>query len=308
MIAQNEVLILFYVYRITNDGVIPEPVSTFYPFDTNIREFEASNISMNPTYSILAVAPKTASRNVMLMNFNDTSGVLSFNSQILNSGFPDDANQSVYDVEWSNDGKKLYLSRYGSRDEISGNLYQINLTDGVSLTRSILSEPIYRSYGLKRAIDGNIYHLVQENEAGPFLVKRLKNIDENYDLIVYEDDFLVTDFQSTQFPEFAPGTFEEFISLDFTYLDSCQGLSTKFFLWLIHPQINIFGILVMEIEPIVLLLFILMNLAAAIMLPCTPELNGKIQSVTKSINIITEEMEVNLIADTTICDNEIPNP
>ncbi len=32
-------------------------------------------------------APKTASRNVMLMNFNDTSGVLSFNSQILNSGF-----------------------------------------------------------------------------------------------------------------------------------------------------------------------------------------------------------------------------
>ena len=35
------------------------------------------------------------------------------------------------------------------------------------------------------------------------------------------------------------------------------------------------------------------------------ELNGKIQSVTKSINIITEEMEVNLIADTTICDNEI---
>ena len=305
LIAQNRGTHTFYVYRITNDGVIPEPASTFYPFNTDIREFEASNISMNPAYSILAIAPKTASRNVMLMNFNDTSGVLSFNSQILNSGFPDDANQSIYDVEWSNDGDKLYLSRYGSRDEISGNLYQINLNDSVSRIRSILSEPIYRSYGLKRAIDGNIYHLVQENEAGPFLVRRLKNIDDNYDLIVYEDDFLATDFQGTQFPEFAPGTFEEFISLDFTYLDSCQDLSTKFFP-LVDPPANQYfwdfgdGNRTNSIAPIHAY-----ESASSYNVTLYAELNGKIQSVTKSINIVTEEMEVNLIADTTICDNEV---
>ena len=208
LITQNRGTYTFYVYRITNDGVDPVPVSILYPFTTDIREFEAANMSMNPDSSILAIAPKTGLRNVMLMNFNDTSGVLTFNSQILNTGFPDDANQGIYDVEWSNDGHKLYLSRYGALDEISGDLYQFDLTDSLSLIQSILSEPIYRSYGLKRAIDGNLYHLVQEEKSGPYLVKQIKNIDSSHDLIVYENDFLTTDFQSTQFPSFAPGTFE----------------------------------------------------------------------------------------------------
>ena len=107
LITQNRGTYTFYVYRITNDGVDPVPVSILYPFTTDIREFEAANMSMNPDSSILAVAPKTGLRNVMLMNFNDTSGVLSFNSQILNTGFPDDANQGIYDAEWSNDGQQI---------------------------------------------------------------------------------------------------------------------------------------------------------------------------------------------------------
>ena len=305
LIAQNRGTYTFYVYRITNDGVDPEPASILYPFTTDIREFEAANMSMNPAYSILAVAPKTALRNVMLMTFNDTSGVLSFNSQILNSGFPDDANQGIYDVEWSNDGGKLYLSRYGSLDEISGNLYQFDLTDSSSLIQSILSEPTYRSYGLKRAIDGNLYHLVQEEKTGPFLVKQIKNIDDNYNLIVYENDFLETNFQGTQFPEFAPGTFEQFSYLDFTYLDSCQDLSTKFFP-LVDPPANQYlwdfgdGNGTNSIAPIHTY-----ENASNYNVTLYVELNGKVQSVTKSINIIAEEMEVNLTPDTTICDNEI---
>ena len=171
------------------------------------------------------------------MNFNDTSGVLSFNSQILNTGFPDDAKQNIYDAEWSNDGSKLYLSRYGAFNELSGDLYLFDLTDSLNLIQSILPDPVYRSYGLKRAIDGKLYHLVQEEEAGPYLVKQIKNIDGNYDFIEYDNDFSTTDFQSTQFPSFAPGTFEEFTSLDFTYLDSCQDLSTKFFP-LVDPPAN----------------------------------------------------------------------
>ncbi len=305
LIAQNRGTYTFYVFRITNDGVDPEPASILYPFTTDIREFEAANMSMNPDSSILAVAPKTALRNVMLMNFNDTSGVLSFNSQILNTGFPDDANQGIYDVEWSNDGRKLYLSRYGELDEISGDLYLFDLSDSLSLIQSILPEPIYRSYGLKRAIDGHLYHLVQEEEAGPYLVKQIKNIDLSYDLIVYENDFLTTDFQSTQFPAFAPATFEEFTSLDFTYLDSCQDLSTKFFP-LVDPPANQYlwdfgdGSGINSIAPIHAY-----ESASSYNVTLYVELNGKIQSITKSINIIAEEMEVNLIADTTICVNEI---
>ncbi len=305
LIAQNRGTHAFYVYKITNDGIDPEPVSILDPFTTDMRQFEAAHMSMNPVYSILAVAPKTASRNVMLMNFNDSSGVLSFNSQILNTGFPDDAKQNIYDADWSNDGSKLYLSRYGAFDEISGDLYQFDLTDSSSLIQSILSEPIYRSYGLKRAIDGNIYHLVQEEEAGPYLVKQIKNIDSSYDLIVYENDFLTTDFQSTQFPSFAPGTFEEFTSLDFIYLDSCQDLSTKFFP-LVDPPANKYvwdfgdGNGINSIAPIHAY-----ESASSYNVTLYVELNGKIQSITKSINIIAEEMEVNLIADTTICDNEI---
>ncbi|MEZ7854219.1 MAG: PKD domain-containing protein, partial [Cyclobacteriaceae bacterium] len=296
LIAQNRGTYTFYVFRITNDGVDPEPASILYPFTTDIREFEAANMSMNPDSSILAVAPKTALRNVMLMNFNDTSGVLSFNSQILNTGFPDDANQGIYDVEWSNDGRKLYLSRYGALDEISGDLYLFDLSDSLSLIQSILPEPIYRSYGLKRAIDGHLYHLVQEEEAGPYLVKQIKNIDLSYDLIVYENDFLTTDFQSTQFPAFAPATFEEFTSLDFTYLDSCQDLSTKFFP-LVDPPANQYlwdfgdGSGINSIAPIHAY-----ESASSYNVTLYVELNGKIQSITKSINIIAEEMEVNLIA------------
>jgi gliding motility-associated-like protein len=305
LIAQNRGTHAFYVYKITNDGVDPEPVSILDPFTTDIREFEAAHMSMNPVYSILAVAPKTALRNVMLMNFNDTSGVLSFNSQILNTGFPDDAKQNIYDAEWSNDGSKLYLSRYGAFNELSGDLYLFDLTDSLNLIQSILPDPVYRSYGLKRAIDGKLYHLVQEEEAGPYLVKQIKNIDGNYDFIEYDNDFSTTDFQSTQFPSFAPGTFEEFTSLDFTYLDSCQDLSTKFFP-LVDPPANKYlwdfgdGNGINSIAPIHAY-----ESASSYNVTLYVELNGKIQSITKSINIIAEEMEVNLISDTTICDNEI---
>jgi gliding motility-associated-like protein len=305
LITQNRGTAIFYVYKITQDGVDTTPISVLDPFNTDIRTFEAANISMNPQFSVLAIAPKTALRNVMLLNFDDINGVLSYNNQVLETGFPDDAEENTYDVEWSNDGTKLYISRYGSQSNLTGNVYQYDLTDSLAFIHSILPDPIYRSYGLKRAIDGRIYHLYQVADNEAYLLNRISNIDSTYDRVSYETAYSDIDFKGTQFPEFAPNNFDDFSSIDFTYLDSCQDLSTKFFP-IVDPPANQYfwnfddGNVSNSIAPIHTY-----EGANTYNVTLTVELNGRTKTVSKSVQIISEEMEVNLIADTTICQDEI---
>ena len=71
------------------------------------------------------MAPKRSNRNIWLMNFNSNTGDLSFDRTLTATGFDDDANESIYDIEWSNDGSKLYFSRFGSSG-VTGQLYQLD--------------------------------------------------------------------------------------------------------------------------------------------------------------------------------------
>ena len=129
-------------------------------------------------------------------NFDPATGTLSFNRQILNTGFDDGQGESVYDVEWSVDGSKLYISRYGSGAQ-GGNLYQIDTADPAELVNSILFSEVHRSYGIQRGLDGRIYHLYQLNNGSPFTIGRINYPDSAvvnvaYDSLIFNDNFAST--------------------------------------------------------------------------------------------------------------------
>ena len=72
----------------------------------------------------IAVSPQNSNRNVQILNFDAASGIISFQEEIPNTGNNDGASYAIYDTEWSPDGMKLYISRFGSDSSPTGRLLQ----------------------------------------------------------------------------------------------------------------------------------------------------------------------------------------
>lgn len=202
---------------------------------TGIPDFEASALAYDQINSRIAVAPKDDNNNVYILNFDVLTGALSFSRSLLNTGNSDAVEESIYDIEWSVSGDQLYISRYGDNAE-SGNLYQVDLNDTFGTVNSILFSPVFRSYGLKRGPDENIYHLYQLSSADPIEIGVILESDSTFHAdstafnVGYDSLFFgQTDIEATQFPSFAEPHFEAFDVVGFGYLDTCATLSTKFY-------------------------------------------------------------------------------
>ena len=217
-----------FEYRVTQINPLGIGATTRFDFTSSAVGAEISHFSFNANSSFLAVAPKTANRNVRILSFDIMTGSLSFEREILNTGFDDGQGESVYDVEWSNDGSKLYLSRFGS-GATDGNIYQYDLTNADDPIQSILTTPIHRSYGLQRGIDGRIYHLHQITNTSNIAIGRINQPDSLISVIDYVEQVFSENFAGFQFPNFSAAYGFTFTTLDFTYLDSCQNGNTKFF-------------------------------------------------------------------------------
>jgi gliding motility-associated-like protein len=193
--------------------------------------FEAAHFAYNPDSSLLAMVPKTPNRNIWIMSFDrEGNGDLDFEQVLLNTGVSDSPNQAIYDVEWSNDGTKLYYSRFGGNvNENVGQIYHVDFFDSLQTISPVLENPVYRSLGLKRAIDNRIYHLYEENQGNPILLGRLNNPDSLVDSVDYQPQVFDVDFEGTQFPEFTDAYDFQFDVIRFTYIDSCVNNITKFF-------------------------------------------------------------------------------
>ncbi len=268
---------------------------------------EASAFAYDPNTNRLAVAPKSANRNIAILDFVDTTGVLTFNRVIRNSGFDDGQNESVYDVEWSVDGTKLYFSRFGDASGTVGEVYQFDFTDSLDIVTPVLPAPVHRSLGLRRANDGNIYHISQAADGDPFLVGRINNADSVASLVFYDDPLgNNTDFNGRQFPAFAPNDFEAFNEIGFRYLDSCQMEETKFFP-VVDPIPNNYrwdflteGTSSFDVSPIVTF-----SQPGAQVVRLIAELNGTIGVYTEIVNVVPTNLMVDLGADTVICVDEV---
>ncbi|MGK7396035.1 MAG: gliding motility-associated C-terminal domain-containing protein [Candidatus Cyclobacteriaceae bacterium M3_2C_046] len=189
----------------------------------------AANISYSETAGKIALAPQNQNRNIQILDFNAIDGTLSYDQAILNSANTDFNGQAIYDTEWSDNGQYLYISRHGGGGQI-GQVYQYDFNNQTTTLAEILNNPVFRSYGLQIAPDNRIYHLYQNSSGGPFLVGRINFPDSAANLTNYQVAPLSTDnFNAQQFPSFLPAMELSDLDLDFTYIDSCQNNTTKFF-------------------------------------------------------------------------------
>jgi gliding motility-associated-like protein len=306
LLSQERSTYDFHVTEITSTGLGATQV---FALDTaiSIPGSEIGQFAYNADSSLIAAAPRDANRNILLLNFSDSTGVLSVNRQIRNTGFNDDGGENVYDVEWSQDGSKLYMSRYGATTSSTANIYQIDMGDSLLRSVPIVTQSYFRGFGLKRGIDNNIYHLFQTSDGSPTQVARLSNVDSVASIVGVEMPYFETDFAGTQFPSFAdPNLSSTAFTVEFTYLDSCENNVTKFFprvsplpnnyLWIFGD-----GSISTEVAPIHQYPSATTYTARLLV-----ELNGVIgSSAPTAVTYLPNSDEVDLGADTVICVDEI---
>lgn len=308
LVTQEATTLNFQVTEINSTGL--GATTSYDVFPAALPRFQATALAIktDTTGTYVAASPKNANRNTILLDFDPLTGALAFNQQVIGSGFDDSGTSVIYDTEWSNDGSKLYISRTGD-DTNQGNIYQIDFADTVNANppvTPILNNAYFRSYGLKRAIDGNIYHLYQRNSTAPFILGRINRPDSAAAIGVFYDSLVFTNnFNGTQFPEFAPAYMPtNFFTMSFTYLDSCVESATKF-IALVDPLPNNyfwnFGDGTGSVGPAPIHTY---DLASGYFVTLTAELNGTFQSVTLPVDILPGDSAVDLGNDTTICVDE----
>lgn len=303
LISQDRISFQIRVTQIDNGGI---GATTSYDFtDGSTPGAEAAHFAFNADSAKLAMAPRTTNRNIWLMDFDPLTGILNFDRSLTGTGFNDGSTEAVYDVEWSADGSKLYFSRFGGAASV-GQVYQIDFNDVSETVRPVLATPLFRSFGLKRAIDDRIYHLYQEVDAtSPYLLGRINRPDSTIDSVFYEPQVFTEDFQAQQFPEFTAGYNFTFDTLSFYWIDSCETNVTKFFP-IVDPVPNQifwdFGDGNMSDQWIPNHTY---DVAGGYTVSMTATVGGISQTLSQPVEILTNDLMVDLGQDTTICPDEI---
>ncbi len=162
----------------------------------------ASHFGISPSGQI-AVAPKEANKNIHLLDFDFSTGSITFNSLILNSATTDvSASEAIYDVEFS--VSNFFASQTGSTIDQAG-LFAYDLLNPGTTAKQIFPGTIFRSYGLRYGPDSKIYHLYQESSGGPLIVGRIENPADQVDSLVYTERlYQLRNFGALQFPAVLP--------------------------------------------------------------------------------------------------------
>jgi|APTNR8051073442_1049403.scaffolds.fasta_scaffold00242_8 gliding motility-associated-like protein len=188
-----------------------------------------ANFSYHAASGKLAVAPQENNVDALILNFDNTNGLFSFDRLIVNSAVAGATNnQAIYDIEWDNQGRYLYLSRHGDTG-ITANVFQYDYLNPTTTLAPVIAPAIFRSYGLQLAPDSAIYHLYQAVSGGPFLAGRLTQTDTvASEVINTQSLFGGLNFNGTQFPSFKPRDSVE-LQVTFTAQGTCQNSPTSFF-------------------------------------------------------------------------------
>lgn len=189
----------------------------------------AAHFAGNPATGQIAIAPQNANTNIQILRIG-AGGTLTYDRELLNTGFNDAAGQSVYDMEWSPDGTKMFISRYGDAGQ-PGVFYRYDLTLANAGPDQVNPRSLYRSFGIQTGPDGAIYHLYQETAGGPVNIGRITNPNDTLLAnINYETAPLGTDnLNAFQFPSFVPARVMDFTDTSLLVIGTCYGTPTKFY-------------------------------------------------------------------------------
>lgn len=198
----------------------------------NPSNLVAANFAYHPGTGQIAVSPNNPGANIQLLQFDVSTDTLSFVQEIPNSGNFDTAGEAIYDVEFSPDGSKLFISRHGDAVQ-PGVLYRYDLTNPTASLDQVNPNPLFRSFGVQVGPDGRVYHLYQESSGGPIRVGRITNPNDtllanvNYQLVPTGND----NYDSRQFPAFSPKAPITFSPNTFEIVNqnTCEGSPTKFY-------------------------------------------------------------------------------
>ncbi len=314
LISQDRTTFEIKVMKIAPSVVPGDSIESFDLFNTEVPEYEVANFSYFQFQGdsvfgdsvFIAAAPKDRNRNISIFSFNPRTGDISLRNSILNTGRTEDAEYSIFDTEWSPDGRKIYLSYYGSDDPgiSTAGIIQIGLTDS-SLQQTPVVSDLFKSYGLKRGPDDLIYHLYQRNIGEEFFVGTIEAdtaLAFNYDSLAFDNNF-----NGRQFPEFTPPNFLRFDNVSFNYyaISECIQNVFSFFPNVTPTPQNIFwdfgdGEFSQDFSPV-------HEFASSgpVTVRMFVELNGVVQSADTLINIQDSQFMVDLGNDTTICPDEV---
>ncbi len=264
----------------------------------------ASNFAYHEATGKIAVSPLTVNRNVVILDFVNTAGTLAFDQFVFNSASTTAG--ALYDTEWSPSGRFLYISRLNDSGADAQVLRYDTSNPGSSLS-PMLTAAVNRSYGLQLAPDTAIYHIYQQTGGGPFLIGKLTQTDSVASLVVHTPIAFTANpnISGTQFPSFAPAP--EF-DLDITFISAgnCANVATSFYPTVIPTADSLLwdlgdGSFSSEWSPV----HTYTN-GGTINVTVTAFLNGQSESFSSNINITQFDLTINLVADTTACECELP--
>ncbi len=266
----------------------------------------AGNFSYHETSGSLAVSPQNENRNIQILNFDNATGVLTFNSEVLNSGYNNLSGEAVYDTEWSPNGNFLYFSRHGGGG-FTGDLFQADLLNPGVTHPSLLAAPLANSYGLQMGPDGRIYHLYQSGAT--IAVGRIDTPDSTATALVYDaSPFGNIDLAGRQFPATLPA-YDQMPTADFTFQGTCANQPTTF-----YPMVSPIPESISwnfgdgsqpstDWSPIYTY-----TMGGSFNVTMTAIVSGQPVVVNRPVNITNFDLQIQLVQDTVACREEFPPP
>ncbi len=270
----------------------------------------AANFAYHPASGRIAVSPQEDTRDVEILTFDATTGALTFQQRILNSGVNSTTNQAIYDTEWSANGQYLYLSRNGETG-IQADVLQFDFNNPITSLASVLPQPntIFRSFGLQMAPDSAIYHLYQASSGGPFLLGKIADTDSVAANVIYTPQAFPgnINFAGSQFPSFAP---RDTVNIAVTFIPEglCANAPTAFFPTVVPGADSLRwdfgdGSGSSDWSPVYTY-----PAGGAYNVSVTAFLNGQTATTSQPVTITDFDTEISLVQDTTACSCELPFP
>lgn len=279
-----------------------------HTIQSNVTGFPISvaNFSYHEATGKIAVSPQTTDRNVVILNFDNSTGALLLDQFVLNSASSTVTPQSIYDAEWSMTGRFLYISRHGEAG-IPADVLQYDLTNPGTSIATVLNAAPFRSYGLQMAPDSAIYHLYQAASGGPFLLGKLTDTDSVANKVIHTPDAFggAINFVGTQFPSFSPRSTIN-LTVSFVTDGTCSNSPVTFYP-LVTPAADSLhwdfgdGQTSNQWSPIYTY-----QAGATYNVTVTAFLNGQTAVGTGPVTLTQFDLQLTLVSDTTACKCELP--